>query len=224
MAILELVIYTIKPEALAGARTHNHKMYRALSQWDGFLSGATFQSLENANTFVDYYLWSDMEQARKAAERIKSAPEARDFMDCISETIVFQHFEAEGDQPSFTKSDEDNAFEVAVSIVDPAKLETYKSVKPELMALVRQEEGFMEMASFEAETDEGLLCLDVLRWQSADAAARAMENIHHTEQCGLYMETSKRDVFFHHMRSVPQSEQAVLEPVLNFELALPPAA
>lgn len=210
MAILEFVLYTVKSEALDAVRTHNNKTYRALSQWDGFLSGATFQSLENPNTFVDYYLWSGMEQARKAAELFKSAPEARDFLDCISETIVFQHFEAAGDPPSFTNSDEGNAFEVAISIVDPAKRETYNSVKPELMALVRQEEGFREMASFEAETDEGLLCLDVMRWQSADAAARAMEHIHHTEQCGLFMETFKQSVFFDHMRLVPKSERAVV--------------
>lgn len=210
MAILELVIYTIKPEAVGAARTHNNKMYRALSQWDGFLSGTAFQSLENPNTFVDYYFWSDIEQARKAAERIKSAPEARDLLDCISETIVFQHFEAGGDQPSFTESGEGNAFEVAVSVVDPAKREAYESVKPEIMALVRQEEGFIEMASFEAETDEGLLCLDVLRWQSADAAARAMESIHNTQQCGLYMETFSKSVFFDHMSLIPRAEQAVV--------------
>ncbi len=209
MAILELVLYTVKPEALGAVRTHNNRAYRALSQWDGFLSGATFQSLENANTFADYYLWSGMEQARNAAERFKSAPEVRDFLDCIGETIVFRHFEVEGEQPSFTESDEGNAFEVAVSIVDPAKREAYESVKPEIMALVRQEEGFIEVASFEAETDEGLLCLDVLRWQSADAAARAMEHIHNTEQCGLYMETFKTSVFFDHMRAVQRSEQAV---------------
>jgi quinol monooxygenase YgiN len=210
VATLELVIYTVKPELLGGVRTHNNRTYRALSQWDGFLSGATFQSLENANTFVDYYLWSGLEQARKAAERIKSAPEARDFLDCISGTIVFQHFEAEGDPPTFTNTDEGDVFEVAISIVDPARRETYKSVKPELMALVRQEEGFLETASFEAETGEGLLCFDIMRWQSPDAAAKAMENIHNTEQCGLFMETFIKTVFFDHVRLLPKTEQAVL--------------
>jgi hypothetical protein len=209
VAVLELVIYAIKPEALGGVLTHHNKMRRALSQWDGFLSGITFQSLENANTFADYYVWSGMEQARKAAERIKSAPEAQDLLGCISKTIVFQHFEAEDDHPSFTKTDEGNVFEVALSIVDPVKRETYRSIKPEVMALVRQEKGFMEIASFEAETDEGLLCLDVLRWQSADTATGAMENIHNTEQCGVFMTTFKESVYFDHMGLVPQSEQAV---------------
>lgn len=210
MAILELVIYTVKSEALAEVSIHNNKMYRALSQWDGFLSGTTFQSLENPNTFADLYLWSDMEKARNAAERIKSAPEAQDLLECIGEIIVIQHFEAEGDQVSFTESDEDTAFEFAISVVDPAKLEAYRSIKPEMMALVRQEENFMGMASFEANTDEGLLSLDVLRWQSAQDAAQAMENIHNTEQCGLFMETFNKSVFFDHMRLIPRSEQAVV--------------
>lgn len=210
MAILELVIYTVKSEALGEVSIHNNKMYRALSQWDGFLSGTTFQSLENPNTFADLYLWSDMEKARNAAERIKSAPEAQDLLECIGEIIVIQHFEAEGDQVSFTESDEDTAFEFAISVVDPAKLEAYRSIKPEMMALVRQEENFMGMASFEANTDEGLLSLDVLRWQSAQDAAQAMENIHNTEQCGLFMETFNKSVFFDHMRLIPRSEQAVV--------------
>jgi len=200
MPVLELVVYTIKPEALGGINAHRNEMRRALSQWDGFLSGITFQSLDNANAFVDYYLWNNLTQARKAAERIESAPEARGFLDCISQVVVFKHFEVEGDQPSFTKADEGDVFEIGMSVVDPDKRETYRSIRPEVLALAGREKGFKEVASFEAESDEGPICLDVLRWQSIDAANEAMENINKTEQCGVFMSTFKKTVYFDHMR------------------------
>jgi hypothetical protein len=120
--------------------------------------------------------------------------------------VVFKHFEVEGDQPSFTKTDEGDVFEIGMSVVDPDKRETYRSIRPEVLALASREKGFKEVASFEAESDEGPVCLDVLRWQSIDAANEAMENINKTEQCGVFMSTFKKTVYFDHMRLFPEKD------------------
>ena len=199
MKTLELVIYTVKPERLDQYLDARHKMRKVLSQWDGFVSGVTFQSLETKTKFVDYYLWRSLDEALKAAKRILSEPAAQDFLNCIGEVTVSHHFEIGNDQPDFTDVNRNSVFEVAVSVVDPDKQDLFRSTKPELFTLVRKEKGLEELASVQTKTDDGILNLDVLHWRTLDASKLAMERIHKTDQCQTFMTTFKADVYFDHM-------------------------
>jgi hypothetical protein len=110
MAVLELAIYTINPEALGEVWAPCDKMRRALSRWEGFLSGRAFQPLENTDTFVNYYSWNGMGQALEVVDRIKSEPEVQDFLGFIDELIALRHFGVEGDHPTCTKADKGDVF------------------------------------------------------------------------------------------------------------------
>jgi len=199
MTTLEMAIYSVSPGYLDRYPDARDKMRKVVSSWAGYISGVTFQSLGKETVFLDFYLWGNLDDALRAAESIKAEPDAQDFLSCIGDIIAYQHFEVGTEQPYFTDLDKGDVLEVALSVVDPDKQETFRSAKPELFDLVRQENGLKDIASAEIMVEDGILCLDVLRWETLDAANAAMESIHKTEQCGVFMTTFKREVYFDHM-------------------------
>lgn len=199
MSTQETAIYSVKPETLGVYADARSKMYNAISKWNGFISGVTFRSIEKETVFFDYFQWESRTRALDAAERVKKTPDMQEFLGCIDEIISYQHYEVDGTQPCFRNTDVGDVFEVALGVVDSEQRETFQLIKPELFKLVRQEAGLKEIASAQAEHEDGILSLDVLRWQTMDAASRAMENIHKTEQCGVFMATFAKDIHFDHM-------------------------
>jgi hypothetical protein len=198
MNTLETAIYSVKTtaEAYAEARA---KMLAVVSGWPGFMSGVTFRSLENGGVFFDYYLWQSRAEALGAAERVKCEPQAQDFLNCIGELISYQHYEVGAGQPSFTGTGEGDVFEVAVGVIDKKQTEAFHTIKPQLLGLVHREPGLIEIASAEAECEDGIANIDVLRWRTMKDAGAAMDVIHQTPQCGAFMKTIKTDTHFDHM-------------------------
>ncbi len=199
MTTLEMVIYSVKPDHLDSYPVARNKMRNVLTRWNGFRSGVTFQSIEKEATLFDYYLWDSQEDAVQAAKRIQSDPEARDFLDCIGTIAEYRRLEIGSDQPDFTSTDDGDVFEVALGIVDPEKQELFTSVKPELFDLVRKESGLKQISSAGAVTNDGFVNLDILRWETIEAANTAAERIHKTEQCSIFISTFKEDIYFGHM-------------------------
>ncbi|MBD8893268.1 hypothetical protein [Roseibium litorale] len=87
---LELVIYRIKnPDDAAKAR---RAAQDAISQYEGFLSWAAWESEDDATVFADVAMWESLEAAKAAGERVRTDPGFAALMSSIDGIISMSHY------------------------------------------------------------------------------------------------------------------------------------
>ncbi|SHL68472.1 hypothetical protein [Roseibium suaedae] len=87
---LELVIYRIKnPTDAAKAR---RAAQDAISQYEGFLSWAAWESEDDAKVFADVAMWESLEAAKAAGERLRSDPVFGAFISALDGIISMSHY------------------------------------------------------------------------------------------------------------------------------------
>lgn len=94
--IVELVIYTIKPEMNSiYVNTAIEKFRKLVMSFDGFISYEFYQSSRSENVFMDFVRWESLEFAEKAAKQVKilqQASEYKDYLDSFESLEIFNHF------------------------------------------------------------------------------------------------------------------------------------
>ena len=83
--VVEIVIYTIKPEMSAKyVDTIIGKVRELVSGFEGFISFEFYQSSADEYKFMDHVRWSTLECAENAAKQFKAiqqAPEYKEYLD-----------------------------------------------------------------------------------------------------------------------------------------------
>ncbi len=94
--IVELVVYTIKPEMNTIYINTAIEAFRELvMSFEGFISYEFYQSSRNENVFMDYVRWSSLECAEEAAKQVKilqKAPEYQEYLASFESLEIFNHF------------------------------------------------------------------------------------------------------------------------------------
>ena len=95
-AIVELVVYRIKPEMQDAYVTEAIEVFRKMvMKFDGFIRYDFYQNAKDANLFMDFVQWQTLEQAEAAAEAVKSiqqAPEFAGYLAAFEKLEMFSHF------------------------------------------------------------------------------------------------------------------------------------
>ena len=94
--IIELVVYTIKPEMNAiYVNSAIEKFRQLVMSFEGFISYEFYQSSRNENVFMDYVRWSSLECAEEAAKQVKilqKSPEYKEYVDSFESLEIFNYF------------------------------------------------------------------------------------------------------------------------------------
>lgn len=94
--IIELVVYTIKPEMHAiYVNSAIEKFRQLVMSFEGFISYEFYQSSRSENVFMDYVRWSSLECAEEAAKQVKilqKSPEYKEYVDSFESLEIFNHF------------------------------------------------------------------------------------------------------------------------------------
>lgn len=94
--IIELVVYTIKPEMNSVyVNTAIEKFRKLVMGFEGFISYEFYQSCRSKNIFMDFVRWESLEFAEEAAKQVKilqKSPEYNEYLDSFASLEIFNHF------------------------------------------------------------------------------------------------------------------------------------
>jgi len=90
-AVMELVAFTVKEEALNGFEETQKSIHEFVSALDGYISSIGLKGLDENNTFVDLAVWDTLDNALAAAKAFEASPGCASVMDKISEVKVMTH-------------------------------------------------------------------------------------------------------------------------------------
>ena len=94
--VVELVVYTIKPEMnRVYVNTAIEEFRKLVMGFEGFISYEFYQSSRNRNVFMDFVRWESLKFAEEAAKQVKilqKAPEYEEYLDSFASLEIFNHF------------------------------------------------------------------------------------------------------------------------------------
>lgn len=94
--VVELVVYTIKPEMNSVYVSKAIEKFRKLVMgFEGFISYEFYQSSRSKNIFMDFVRWESLEFAEEAAKQVKihqKIPEYKEYLDSFASLEIFNHF------------------------------------------------------------------------------------------------------------------------------------
>lgn len=94
--IVELVVYKIKPEISEKYASEIIDLFRKqVALFEGFISYAFFQGCKDQNTFMDFVCWNSLENANKAAIKVKQIQQNeifKEYINAFEKVEVFNHF------------------------------------------------------------------------------------------------------------------------------------
>lgn len=92
-AVLELAVFTVKPDARADMPMLREQLRATIAQFPGLINYQPFSPMDGDDRFVDIAHWQDMASAQAVAQAFASG-DARfaPYMDAIDELQLMQHF------------------------------------------------------------------------------------------------------------------------------------
>lgn len=90
--VVELVVYTIKPDKIHCFSTLRESVKNKLSQMKGFIYYLTYQSIKEQKKLMDFVFWDTLENATEAAKQFQNDPTLKPFIDSFEQIILFEHF------------------------------------------------------------------------------------------------------------------------------------
>jgi len=90
-AVMELVAFTVKDEALAGFKQTSAEIHDYVSTMPGYISSVGLKAADGSNTFADLALWDSLENALAAATAFENSALCAPVMEKISEVKVMTH-------------------------------------------------------------------------------------------------------------------------------------
>lgn len=88
---IEIVVYTIHPEKISQFLAAREQILKEVKRFEGFISAITLRSTREESTFLDYFVWEGLEQAKKAFDQFQTLPSAKAFMESIQEIKFSDH-------------------------------------------------------------------------------------------------------------------------------------
>jgi heme-degrading monooxygenase HmoA len=92
MKCVELVIYKVKPDKNQEFLEVYGWIRREMSTMPGFVSAETLQSLDDAHTYADLWIWESIAHAKDAHIRFASLPHAKQFTAVVDRVLHSGHF------------------------------------------------------------------------------------------------------------------------------------
>jgi len=90
-AVMEVVAYTVKEEALDGFGEIQQDILDYVSKMRGYISSIQLNQVEDKNTFVKLALWDSLDNARAASRAFEAWPKFGSVMEKISEMKMMAH-------------------------------------------------------------------------------------------------------------------------------------
>ena len=178
--IIEVKIYKLKDESVDEFNSLRRKVADRVSTYDGYHSSLTFRGAdkENANVFLDYTVWDNMEAATNAAEAYLNDKELESFNDAVLEKVSSKRFVPDSEDAILKASDfdADSILESSIGgLIDGTSQKTLK-VKNSLFDIVRKEKGLSKLTT--ATSPDANIAFCALSWESEQLVGEAMERVH----------------------------------------------
>ncbi len=200
--VVELAVYTIKEGKQSSFLKARSKMLSSVSRYRGFLSANTYQSLNNPNLYVDYYVWASYEEALNAEKEIQSDERSRAFLQSVDSLKVYNHSKLidgglVGEQRKLLASD---IIEIAAYDVPKQNIEAFKRARVPVFNMIRKYSGF-KFARTSKSVDSSLF-IDYVVMSDLETAHAADKEITPTKEAEAYFALVGQFHFFDRLRLI----------------------
>ena len=89
--VAEIAVYRVRAGAAEALDASRPIMAEAVSRYPGFVSGRSFVSSADPSLYLDYFVWSSLDDAVEAATNVMRDPAALPYMASIERIVFYGH-------------------------------------------------------------------------------------------------------------------------------------
>ncbi|MCZ6834612.1 MAG: antibiotic biosynthesis monooxygenase [Planctomycetota bacterium] len=195
--VVEIAAYSVREDQFKQFDGVHQRLMDAILPMPGFVRAIALRGGEDDLHIVDYVVWESRDDATRAAKDLQSDDVYPAIMALIERMHYFGHSRVlDRLAPGAAEGD---VYEFAAFTIKAGETHSFLAKQPALFEAVANQPGFLESQKSQ-DIDMPDRFIDLLRWESMEAATAATEALHEMVVCQSAMSHVDRDDLFLHLR------------------------